>query len=824
MLNSAKILAVDSKPENLKMLTEVLSAAGYTVATSVSGIEAIQQLQSFMPALVLLDIQMPGLNGFETCIRIKAHPRTAHIPVIFITALSDTESIVKGLSAGAVDFIGKPFKEPELLARVKTHLQLRQVNQLYQLEQEKTEDLTQLNNKLLLTQFSVDNAADGIVWLDKHSKCFYANTAACNLLEYSFEELTRLSATDIHINFSLKRWKRLWRAIKMNKNLTLESQHRTKGGRIYAAEIAINYLAFAEQECAVVVFRDISARKHVDAELQLSQARTAAAFEQAAIGFAEVDIANKKFTKVNTLFCEMTGYTRTELSNLTPSDLTHPEDRDISQKAVKQLYSGEVDSFTLEKRYLRKNGTYFWAETTVYLVKIKGEYAVYSLGLVQDISERKRLEVERKATEEMLSLTQFAMDHIATSSFWINQDGRFLSANKAAYQTLGYSPAELTQMFVWDITPTFSADEWPDHWQSLKGTLHQQLEVLHQTKDGRIFPVEIVATFLEFEGEEYNFARATDISARKAAEAKINQQNQELEQALAQLQKTQLRLVQQEKMSALGNLVAGVAHEINNPIGFISGNVSELKRCLGDFVDHLNLYRQQSASAEIATHAEAIELEYLLDDLPKMLMSMETGCDRIRNISVSLRSFARADKETRVAFNLHEGLDSTLLILKHRLKANSQRPAIQVHKCYGNLPEIACFPGQLNQVFMNILANAIDALDEKSQQKDYLALEENPNQIKITTEFDKNAVSIRISDNGTGIPDQIKSQIFDHLYTTKSIGKGTGLGLAIVQQIIIETHGGEILVNSTPGQGTELVITLPICAKDTGSVPEQTHQ
>ncbi|MEM1252967.1 MAG: PAS domain S-box protein [Cyanobacteria bacterium P01_H01_bin.21] len=803
MLSSAKILAVDDQPANLEILTKVLSKAGYTVTAALSGKRAIQQLKLLTPDLILLDVQMPELDGFETCQYIKANPETAHIPIIFVTALSDTQSIVDGFAAGAADFISKPFQPPELLARVKTHLQLRHVNELYALEQKKTEELTELNNRLLLTQFSVDNAADGIVWLDQDANCFYANTAACNLLEYSFEELTALSALDIDINFSLKHWKKLWRTIKKTKSVSLESIHRTKSGRIYSADIRVNYLSFAEQECNVVVFRDISDRKRVEAQLQLSQARTTAAFEQAAVGFAEADMTTQKFVRVNTLFCELTGYTRAELCQLTFSSLTHPDDIAASQQAMQQLYRGDVDSFTLEKRYMRKDGTYFWAETTVYLVKLKGEQAVYSLGLVQDISER-------KATEKALSLAKFAIDHTATGTFWINQDGYFLSVNKAACQKLGYSPAELTKMSVWDITPTFSQHEWPAHWQALKEQHFQQLETFHQTKDGHIFPVEVVASFLEFEGEQYNFARATDITERKAAEAKINQQNKELEETLAQLQKTQLQLVQQEKMSALGNLVAGIAHEINNPIGFINGNVTELKRCLTDLVDHLTLCRQQATLDDIEAHAQTIELDYLLADLPEMLKSMESGCDRIRNISVSLRSFARADKETKVAFNLHEGLDSTLLILKHRLKANKQRPAIQVHKHYGSLPEIVCFPGQLNQVFMNLLANAIDALDENSQDKAYGTLETIPNQITIKTCANDTQVAVHISDNGLGIPDSIKPRIFDHLYTTKEIGKGTGLGLAIVQQIIMETHGGHIIVNSELNQGTEFILTLPI--------------
>ncbi|WP_103670789.1 ATP-binding sensor histidine kinase [Pseudanabaena sp. BC1403] len=304
---------------------------------------------------------------------------------------------------------------------------------------------------------------------------------------------------------------------------------------------------------------------------------------------------------------------------------------------------------------------------------------------------------------------------------------------------------------------------------------------------------------------------------RKLAEIALEQKSQVLQQVLTDLQSAQLQMVQSEKMSALGNLVAGVAHEMNNPLGFIAVSLKQAEPTLADIVEHLKLYQKSlpNASDEIKAHAEEIDLEYSLEDLPKMIDSMTIACDRLKNISTSLRTFSRADQDYKVLFDIHQGIDSTILILKHRLKASDQHPAIEVVTNYGNLPQIACFPGQLNQVFMNILANAIDALEESNQGKSFEQIKAHPNCITITTSLDleNNLVKIVITDNGKGMNEEVKQKVFDHLFTTKSVGKGTGLGLAIAQQIVTEKHCGTIHVNSLLGEGTELIITLPINAE-----------
>jgi signal transduction histidine kinase len=296
---------------------------------------------------------------------------------------------------------------------------------------------------------------------------------------------------------------------------------------------------------------------------------------------------------------------------------------------------------------------------------------------------------------------------------------------------------------------------------------------------------------------------------RQQLEQKVAERTQALTTALETAQQAQLQMIQSEKMSALGNLVAGVAHEINNPVGCIVGNVKFVEDAIADLFSLIDLYQLPQSPETIAKKIESIDLEYLRQDLPKLVKSMKDGGDRITSISKSLRTFSRADSDQKQTFNIQDGIDSTLLILRHRLKANEQRPEIIVTTEYGNIPPIDCFPGQLNQVFMNILANAIDALEESNQELDFATIENHPNQILIKTEIENNYIKITIADNGKGISEEIRSRIFDHLFTTKEVGKGTGLGLAIAHQIIVEKHSGAIVVHSELGKGTEFVINIP---------------
>lgn len=297
------------------------------------------------------------------------------------------------------------------------------------------------------------------------------------------------------------------------------------------------------------------------------------------------------------------------------------------------------------------------------------------------------------------------------------------------------------------------------------------------------------------------------INALQKSEAESREKAEKLQQILNELLETQAQLIQAEKLSSLGQLVAGIAHEVNNPINFLRGNLYPVNNYIQYLLDLVNLYQQEfpMPGVEISQKIEEIELEFIIEDLPKLLNSMNIATERICELVKSLKNFSRLDEADMKPVDIHSGIDSTLLILNHRLKEKPNCPTIQVLKEYANLPQIECYPGQINQVFMNILANGIDALEESIAKG-----KNSAPQIRIVTKLiDKKWIMIKICDNGMGIPQNIQSKLFDPFFTTKPIGKGTGLGLSISYNIVVEKHKGLLKCISNPSQGTEFTIKIP---------------
>jgi two-component system, NtrC family, sensor kinase len=296
-------------------------------------------------------------------------------------------------------------------------------------------------------------------------------------------------------------------------------------------------------------------------------------------------------------------------------------------------------------------------------------------------------------------------------------------------------------------------------------------------------------------------------------EQRVAERTAELNQALHELQTAQIQLIQNEKLSSLGQLVAGVAHEINNPVNFIYVNLIHASEYIHKILEVVQLYQKYcpDPDREITDKINACDLNFLIEDLPKLINSMKVGSERIQEIVSSLRNFCRTNEVETAKVDIHVGIDSTLMILRNRLNAIPNSSGIEVIRDYGTLPMVECYPGQLNQVFMNLLCNAIDAIEEHNCQRTVEEIRANPSKIRIQTEMlDSDWIRIKIIDNGLGMNEEVLAQMFNPFFTTKPIGKGTGMGLAISHAIVVEKHGGQLSCLSEPGQGTEFIIQIPV--------------
>ena len=457
-------------------------------------------------------------------------------------------------------------------------------------------------------------------------------------------------------------------------------------------------------------------------ELQKTEEQFRTIFEDAPIGMVIARVDQGQIVEVNKAYCTMLGYTPAEAQGLSFHQITPPNDLSNDLAQLQRLLAGEMDSYQLEKQLLRKDQSLVWINLTATLLHDGNGNPVYSLGMIENITEAKRDEVVRRQAEVAL----------------------------------------------------------------------------------------------------------------RRSEGQYRAKAQELQQALHDLQQAQTQLVQSEKMSSLGQLVAGIAHEINNPINFIYANLAYANQYQTDLFRLLYLYQTHYPQpvAEIQAEAAEIDLNFLTEDFSRILESMRVGSDRIREIVLSLRNFSRLDEAKMKPVNIHEGIDSTLVILQGQLKERRirkpdldyLRPAIAIVKDYGELPLVECYAGQLNQVFINLLTNAIDSLESRCvgqavATRSGAALISAPGQtlpaqptIWIRTEYlAQEQISIHFTDNGVGITPELRQKLFDPFFTTKDVGEGSGLGLSISYQIVVDQHRGRLYCNSETGEGAEFVVQIPIC-------------
>ncbi|BAZ14182.1 putative histidine kinase [Calothrix sp. NIES-4071] len=493
--------------------------------------------------------------------------------------------------------------------------------------------------------------------------------------------------------------------------------------------------------------------------------------------------------------------------------LIHPDDRNaFSRDLLKSINT--LHSWQWEGKIILKSGTK-WIKAISRPERLV-DGAILWHGVASDVTERKQIEIALRASQQRLSLL---IEQTPLAIIEWNPKLEVESWNPAAEKIFGYTKDKIIGCNIGVLVP----EHVKEHVEKVVGDLltsragncsvNENL-----TADGRIIICEWHNNPLVTRtGEIIGVASiAIDITERKQLEAERQIALIKLEAALDKLQRTQLQLVQNEKMSSLGQMVAGIAHEINNPVSFIYGNLTYTSEYSQNLLNLLKLYQEKYPQPvkEIQDCIQDIDLEFLQKDVPLLLNSMKMGAERIRQIVVSLRNFSRLDEAEMKTVNIHEGIDSTLMILNSRLNQQNRRPKINVIKNYDvDLPLVHCYAGQLNQVFMNILVNAIDALEQLCFQNKVanqeLTINIQTQNIQASSNT-QNRILISIADNGCGIPQDVQQKIFDPFFTTKPVGQGTGLGLSIAYQIIVDKHHGELRCISNPAQGTEFKIEIPL--------------
>jgi len=479
-------------------------------------------------------------------------------------------------------------------------------------------------------------------------------------------------------------------------------------------------------------------------------------------------------------------------------------------------------SYSLEYRLLAADGTIKWVWDKGSPVFDEDGNVCCLDGVIFDISDRY---YAQEALQQKTSELEAVFRALPDLYFRLNADGVILDYLSGNSSDIYLTTEDFLGKRMLDILPVNVVNQF-EHAiaQTLENTTSVTLEYSLEVSEEE---QKYEARFLPFNATEIIII-SRNITLRKQAESKLKDKNYELKQALKQLGKTQSQLIQAEKMSGLGQLVAGIAHEINNPVSFIYGNVTYARDYAQNLLKLCCLYQENYPEpvSAIADLAEEIEVEFMKEDFPHLLNSIQIGAERIRQIVLSLRNFSRLEESDIKRVDIHEGIDSALLILQHRLKENGRIRNIEIVKEYAKIPPIQCYVGQLNQVFMNILNNAIDALADvrnrkseltdssETERQDFSGLPVSCNAspwIRIRTEvLENNRIAIAISDNGPGMAESVKSRIFDPFFTTKPVGKGTGLGLSISYQIVVERHCGSLRCISTPGEGTEFAIEIPI--------------
>jgi PAS domain S-box-containing protein len=696
----------------------------------------------------------------------------------------------------------------------KRTLELQLANEQLQqqiLDSHTTEQALQKNYNLLLT---VINSTPTALFVKDIQGCYMMlNAAGASIIGKSFDDIigrddSELFPAEIAANIT----KTDRQIVTAGKTQVMEEELPVQGKlRTFLSTKNAYRDGQGKISGIVSIARDITDRKQAEVAN-----RSLAAILEATPDFVGICDLDGHAVYMNKAGRKMVGIDENEdISNKQVGEFAAASARSTFQQAIATAISGGV--WSGETAFVSASGVEIPVSQVIISHSAPDGQLAYISTIARDISDRFQAETALRLSEQRYRSLIAATAQLV----WITDaQGKPIAPTDWMAYT-GQSLEEATNNWFSAIHPD-DRDLTLQAWMRAVETKNLY-EVEHRLRasDGSyrhfwVRAVPVLATdgsIREWVGTHTDISdRVQVLEALKQSAAQYRSQAAQLEKAFRDLHETQAQLIQTEKISSLGQLVAGVAHEINNPINFIYGNITHASQYAKDLLNLLNLYQEKYPNpvTEIALSAEEIEIDYLIEDFPKILESMKVGADRIRDLVVSLRNFSRLDESQMKRVDIHEGIESTLVILQHKLKANAVRPAIEIIKNYGSFSKVECYAGQLNQVFMNLLANAIDALEEYNSKRSPTEIYASPNTIQINTSANSDTVTIRIADNGMGINPEVMSKLFDPFFTTKPVGKGTGLGLSISYQIIVEKHRGKLKCVSAPGKGAEFIIEIPI--------------